>query len=585
MPGPRRRSASLPGASLGVAAWSLASRWRFRRFQRLLGDGPAVNSETLRTILRAHAHSEFGVQAGFASLARAPDIEKAWQQATPVADYADFAPAIQRMANGAENVLIAGRPSLFVSTSGTTGDPKLFPVTRPHQNAALKYIALTLPAARAAAVPGLGFRQPTTTLMVASKAGRQTPAGIPVGNPSGAGIRRILALAPPFWVYPPTVLTVADHPTALYLHALFALRAADLGCIEAIFCSHIVNWMGLIQARRDELVRDIAQGTLSSLILDDRERRELEAFVPADPARARQVSRALDAGSDTLMSRLWPQLKVLSCVVSGAFAVSAPRLRQLAGAGPAFYTTCFGATEGMVGINVRADAPEHYVMALGACHHEFLPMADEGTRATGGAVSMAEVEQGGLYEVVLTNRAGLYRYRLGDVVRIVDRLGATPAFAFHQRRGNVVDLVGEKTTEEHLRAAVACVSATAATGMAAVLDYSLHPDITTMPYRYVLYLEFVADGATRRQPDIAAAIEAALMRHSPAYATLARLNGRLGPMLVREVRPGTFATLLGTLQQAGDGRNPNQVKVPKVLKDDSMVAALQAATIGQWSAA
>src|SRR5690606_17091927 len=137
--------------------------------------------------------------------------------------------------------MFPGRPRLFVSTSGTTGAPKLFPVAARQQNAALSFIALLTPAARAACTPGLGFRPPTATLMAASRPGRATPAGIPVGNPSGAGIRRIMRLAPPFWVFPAGVLTVQDYPTALYLHALFALRAPDLGCIEAIYCSHIVN--------------------------------------------------------------------------------------------------------------------------------------------------------------------------------------------------------------------------------------------------------------------------------------------------------------------------------------------------------
>ena len=148
------------------------------------------------------------------------------------------------------------------------------------------------------------------------------------------------------------------------------------------------------------------------------------------------------------MTRLWPQLKVLSSVVSGAFAVSVPRLRALAGPGPALYTTCFGATEGMVGINLWGDAPERYALALGAVHFEFLPVS-ELDAASPRAVGIGALEKGQCYEVVITNHAGLYRYRLGDVVRIVDFAGSTPVFEFDHRRGNVVDLVGEKTTEQH----------------------------------------------------------------------------------------------------------------------------------------
>ena len=242
------------GVSLLLPLWEAACRRALAGFRRRLVIGPASNALTLRRILVRHADSEFGRRHRFAELLREPDLEAAWAEALPVADYDSFRNDFARMANGERDILFPGRPRLFVSSSGTTGDPKLFPVTWRQQNAALVFIALLTPAARAACVPGLGFRQPTTTLMVASRSGRQTAAGIPVGNPSGAGLRRILGLAPPFWAFPAAVLTVQDHPTALYLHALFALRARDLGCIEAIYCSHIVNWMALIEKRGAELV-------------------------------------------------------------------------------------------------------------------------------------------------------------------------------------------------------------------------------------------------------------------------------------------------------------------------------------------
>jgi hypothetical protein len=508
-------------------------------------------------------------------LSRAPDVEAAYAAALPVAGYDDFREAVARMASGEPDILFPGQPGMFVSTSGTTGDPKLFPVTRRQQNAALWFIALLTPAARAECVPGLGFRQPTATLMVASRAGRATAAGIPVGNPSGAGIRRILSLAPPFWVFPAAVLTVEDYPTALYLHALFALRAPDLGCIEAIYCSHIVSWMGIIERRGAELVRDIEAGGLSTdLVLTAAERSALAALLPAWPERARELERELARDSAGRMARLWPGLKVLSSVVSGAFAVSAPGLRTLAGPGPAFYTTCFGATEGMLGINLFRDAPERYVLALGAVHFEFLPVAELAAEQP-RAIGMRDLEQGQSYELVITNHAGLYRYRLGDVVRIVGREGSTPVFEFDYRLGNVIDLVGEKTTELHIRTAFATLAREQPGGEAALTDFAIWPDISTVPYRYIAYAEFAA-GASHAAPDgLAARLDALLAAGNPAYATLGRANGRLGSIELRVVRPGAFGQLLELQRAAAAGSNANQVKVPRVLRNPAQQDLLQ----------
>lgn len=552
------------GVSLFLPLWEAASRRALAGFRRRLASGPDSNTLTLRRILRRHADSEFGRRHRFAELLRQPDLEAAWSAALPAGGYERFQHDIARMADGEPDILFPGRPRLFVSSSGTTGDPKLFPVTRRQQNAALTVVALLIPAARAACVPGLGFRQPTATLMVASRAGRQTAAGIPVGNPSGAGLRRILGLAPPFWVFPPAVLGVQDHPTALYLHALFALRARDLGCMEAIYCSHIVNWMAMIEARGAELVRDIAAGSLSAdLLLGAAERATLGAALQPDPQRAAEIEVELARDPAGRMTRLWPGLRVLSSVVSGPFAVSLPALRALAGPGPAVYTTCFGATEGMIGLNLWRDAPERYALALGAVHFEFLPLAELDAPQP-RCVRISEVRVGESYELVITNHAGLYRYRLGDVVRIVGFEGTTPVFEFDYRRGNVLDLVGEKTTEQHLRNAFARLVEETPGLQAALTDFTLYGDISRVPYRYIVYLEFDARSPPFEMTAMAARLDALLARENLAYATLGRDNGRLAALELRVVAPGSFARLPAA--QGHDIGNANQFKTPKLLR-------------------
>jgi hypothetical protein len=561
-----RSTRRVNGVSLLLPLWEAACRRALAGFRRRLVLGPASNTLTLRRILRRHADSEFGRRHGFSELLREPDLETAWADALPVAEYDSFRSDIARMANGEPGILFPGRPGLFVSSSGTTGDPKLFPVTRRQQNAALSVIALLTPAARAACVPGLGFRQPTATLMVASRPGRQTAAGIPVGNPSGAGLRRMLSIAPPFWVFPPALLGVQDHPTALYLHALFALRARNLGCIEAIYCSHIVNWMALIERRGAELVRDIATGSLSAdLVLSTAERAILSAAMKPDPQRAGEIERELARDSAGRMARLWPDLRVLSSVVSGPFAVSLPALRAMAGPGPAVYTTCFGATEGMIGINLWRDAPERYVMALGAVHFEFLPVSElDAPRPR--CVRMDAVREGESYELVISNHAGLYRYRLGDVVRIVAFEGKTPVFEFEYRRGNVLDLVGEKTTEQHLRNAFARLIDETPGLQAGLTDFTLYGDISRVPYRYIVYVELDGSSPPVDAEAMAARLDVRLSGENLAYATLGRDNGRLAALELRLLPPGSFAQLLASQSEGAGAVNANQLKVPKLLR-------------------
>jgi hypothetical protein len=58
------------------------------------------------------------------------------------------------------------------------------------------------------------------------------------------------------------------------------------------------------------------------------------------------------------------------------------------------------------------------------------------------------------YEVVVSQQAGLYRYRLGDTVRVTHFVDATPCLQFEGRRATA-DLVGEKLTDALAQQALA----------------------------------------------------------------------------------------------------------------------------------
>ena len=55
--------------------------------------------------------------------------------------------------------------------------------------------------------------------------------------------------------------------------------------------------------------------------------------------------------------------------------------------------------------------------------------------------------EGEVYGLVLTTWAGLYRYRLGDMVRVVGRYHQSPLMEVLYRRGTLLNMMGEKTSE------------------------------------------------------------------------------------------------------------------------------------------
>ena len=139
-------------------------------------------------------------------------------------------------------------------------------------------------------------------------------------------------------------------------------------------------------------------------------------------------------GSPSEPGSWWPQLRVLSC---WNHAMAAPGANRLAAMFPNVRIQGKGlvATEGLVTIPWGGSHP----LALGSHFFEFL---DE----SGSSYLADELVLNGEYQVLLTTGGGLYRYRLGDRVRVDGWVGECPSLRFLGRE-NVLDHAGEKLSE------------------------------------------------------------------------------------------------------------------------------------------
>ena len=172
------------------------------------------------------------------------------------------------------------------------------------------------------------------------------------------------------------------------------------------------------------------------------------------------VRRAIDAGpqphrADTLRRAsptdphaLWPHLRVVSCWSHGQAGIAATDLQRRL---PHVSLQPKGllATEAFVSIPFG----KHHPIAV-ASH--FLEFADEH-----GEPRLAhELRLGETYSVIVTTGGGLWRYRLGDSVKVEGFLAATPSLRFIGRGGSVSDLCGEKLAEAFVTRAIeaACAS-------------------------------------------------------------------------------------------------------------------------------
>jgi len=212
------------------------------------------------------------------------------------------------------------------------------------------------------------------------------------------------------------------------------------------------------------------------------------------------------------------------------------------------------------------DGKAAYCLVPSAMFFEFLPLSvanhasstEKQHLPADATLLPSEVSVGTEYELVVTTLGGLCRYRIGDVVRIVGRHADAPLVEFRYRRGQLLNLRGEKTSEPQLASAV-----TTALGGDSVLEYTT---VEAMPKRGLpFYRVFVerAPGAPSFSPAAAATLDAALGRANPIYATW-RAKGAIGPCQVVEVASGSFESLRE--RRLAEGASPQQLKVSRVLR-------------------
>ena len=417
----------MPKLSLFCANASLLSSFAAGgvHFSRALRQPEVAQRELLFSILRRDANCIYGRAHG---LERVRSVED-FQSALPVATYEDLRPWVERILGGENNVLTSDPVLLMERTGGSTAAAKYVPYTSgllTEFQAALAPWLWNLYLTYPGLLRGTAYWQVTPL----ARAPERTRGGIPIGLGAEASYftpsqRRALAH---LLSVPADIAGVTDIESSLYVTLFFLLSDRNLSLISvwnpsffSILLKRAGEWSG-------SLVRDIHDGEIRRVILPA----TITGPLPASPQRAREVERCLSE-THIKLTDLWPQLSVVS---SWGDAEAAAEFQQLERNFPdvAFQKKGLLATEGVITIP-RASAGN-----VAALLSHFLEFLDD----QGRPHLVHEVEPGAEYSVVISTSGGLWRYRLGDRVRVTGFLQRTPLLEFVGKEDGVCDLRGEK---------------------------------------------------------------------------------------------------------------------------------------------
>ena len=344
----------------------------------------------------------------------------------------------------------------------------------------------------------------------------------------------------------------------------YGLQAPDLNYIGGIFTSSIADSIHYIEDNYELLIKDIEEGVIDpSIDISKNLRNKLQAKLRPDPKRAAELREIFSTKSDTpLISRIWKNMSYICSVGSADFEPFTKFILSLCKKDVVFSYGAYASSEALMGCAVKTDDPS-YLLLVDNVFFEFVPI-DKDISDLDRPLLINEVEVGKLYELIITNRSGLYRYRIRDVVKIVGFEGDTPYIEFAYRANFVTDLCGAHINGEHLAAGIKAIEDKF--GLI-VLDFSIYANKDLKNPHIDLYIEFNREVGPNIIKKMEEAFDEGMKQSSLDYDNY-REVGYIKLARLLPVRKGTYTKY--RKMKISQGSSGNQLKALRVINDEML---------------
>ena len=536
-----------------------------RSMHRNAVNARARNEKLLFRILDRNRDTEYGKKYHFGEIKTVEDFRRT----VPITDYHAYEGYIDRMVNHDETNLITSYPVVgYAQSSGTVGGRKYIPLTQPQINVYTKHTVTRMMACADKYLRrNCGRRlKPGRGLYTNHAICEYLPNGILSSNVADVAARQLGFLYPYILSNPYKRLFTQYEAEFRYVNTRFALQDRDTMYSFSVFLKMFTDLMIYLKKHWETIVDDIEKGTVSDIANATPEVLEmLKAKIRPDPVRAAELRREFEKGFDeTIVPRIWPNMSVICGIGTSTFEQFYKLSRTMTGDIP-YDFSIYGASEGLFAAVDELNSAKQ-LMLVESCFYEFIPTEDESR-----ILCLDELETGKEYEIIITTQSGLYRYRCGDVIKVVDYLGECPYIQFAYRKGQLLNLAGEKTTEAHMQAVVDRIAEEAE---CRILNWTVDSVITAQPCHYLLMLENNEGKDLREYTPYADKI---LREINPRYEHFIA-RGVLGTVKIVNLEPGTNAAWISSREKAG-GPSVSMIKPVRILDTDKKKAFFSARII------
>ncbi|XP_031479067.1 probable indole-3-acetic acid-amido synthetase GH3.1 [Nymphaea colorata] len=543
--------------------------------------------KVLADILSLNAHTEYLQRHG---LAGNTDRES-FKTRLPVVSYEDIRPDIQRIAGGDRSPILSALPlSHLLCSSGTSGgEKKLLPLVEGDLDRVEMFWRVMDSLMN---WHGSGLKQGKTLKFIHVRKECETGAGI--------AVRYLLTS----WYKSGHFLSKHHHYSTTHTSPVASIHCTDtfqstysqllagladrLSVVQlsATFALGLLQAIRFLERHYLDLAMDIEKGTVDPRITDKDIRAALETRLTPDPENATHIRKECGCGQwKGIIRRIWPNAQYLEAVATGSMSLYVPVLEFYSDGLP-LVSLAYASSECFFGINLNPFCKLEdvtYTIIPNLAYFEFLPVeSPENCLQPAELVNLADVQMGKEYEIVVTTYSGLYRYRVGDILRVVSFYNKAPQFKFVCRGNVVLSIDIEKTSEADLQNAVAAAEAAhLIPHNTRVAEFTSYADTSTTPGHYVIYWELsrTTDQTEGFSADylIGQCCLAIEESFDATYKEVRVYDRSIGPLEIKVVKNGTFDRLMDFA--VSNGASVAQYKPPRCVKSDSLLQILDAAVV------
>lgn len=401
-----------------------------RRFKRELHRPRESQSRLLEKLIAGLSESAYGRAFGV----RAGDDYENFAAKVPIVDYDDLSQWIERQKSEEKKILVSEPVLFYEKTSGSAGAAKFIPYTASLKASFNRMFLLHLGDLLERG-PRLKTGKTFVSVSPAMGESETTGRGKRIGLEDDSEYLSLWAkwLLEPFLAVPASIKKIRDASRFRRALATMLIAADDLEIVSIWNPTLLESLTNFAEQQRETIIEDLKRGRL------DCENLSFE-FKRASAARLELLKE-----KSVRWDEVWPRLKLISCWASANAKLSALRIKER-------FPNALVQGKGLLATEAPMTVPlieaRGFVPLPSEVFYEF---EDESRKLA----LLDELEEGRDYDLIITQKGGLYRYRIGDRIRATHFYESAPCLEFQGRSGAVSDIVGEKLNEKFVEACLA----------------------------------------------------------------------------------------------------------------------------------